>query len=230
MTHFGEKGFKIKMKSLLQEASSVQKAIDLAWEAAGKPQTFTVKVLDLGSKNFFGWSKTPAIVSIAFEPVTATSSRVFNQPQSGQRSQHSKFGAKESGRKVQGHHPAKYDGTTENLKSHEPKVRQPQKQHTSAEKGEGVVREVVAPEGWTQENVSDISSFLQEVLNLMGSTVAFTTLFEKQILTITFARPVVDDQESERMLYASLSYLFIQFLKKKYKKRFKGFRLMFAAQ
>lgn len=215
------------MKSLLQEASSVQKAIDLAWEAAGKPQQFTVKVLDPGTKNFLGWSKTPAIVSISFEPTGVSSSRVFNQSNTGGRLQH---GKQQGARKPQVQPGAKYDGSTENLKQHEPKARHTQKQALSTEAKADGVKEIVTPEGWTQENVADISNFLQEVLDLMGSTVAFTTLFEKQVLTITFVRPVVDDQESERMLYASLSYLFIQFLKKKYKKRFKGFRLMFAAQ
>lgn len=215
------------MKSLLQEASSVQKAIDLAWEAAGKPQQFTVKVLDQGTKNFFGWSKTPAIVSISFEPVGGSSSRVFNHQSASGRVQHAK---QHTNRKSQAQSGVKYDGSNDNLKIHEPKPRQQQKQVLAPEVKSEATKEVVTPEGWTQENVTDITVFLQEVLDLMGSTVAFTTLFEKQILTITFARPVVDDPESERMLYASLSYLFIQFLKKKYKKRFKGFRLMFAAQ
>lgn len=217
------------MKSLLQEASSVQKAIDLAWEAAGKPREFTVKVLDAGTRNFFGFCKTPAIVSIAFEP-NSSSSRVYPQGQQNHKPHHSKQNSKESGRKNQTVPGLKYDGSQENLKQHEPKVRQPQKQQPSAEGKHEGAKEMIQPEGWTSEYVGDITTYLQEVLDLMGSTVAFNSMFEKQILTITFARPVVDDQESERMLYASLSYLFVQFLKKKYKKRFKGFRLMFVAQ
>jgi predicted RNA-binding protein Jag len=51
------------MKSILQEGSSVFKAVEQAWSTAGKPQEFTVRVLETESRNFFGITTKPAIIS-----------------------------------------------------------------------------------------------------------------------------------------------------------------------
>ena len=42
------------MKSLMEEASSIFKAIETAWNRAGKPQEFSIKILEHPEKNFFG--------------------------------------------------------------------------------------------------------------------------------------------------------------------------------
>jgi len=55
------------MKSLVEEASSVVKAIEKAWNRAGCPQTFSVKVFETPETNFFGFTKKSAKVGIFFE-------------------------------------------------------------------------------------------------------------------------------------------------------------------
>ena len=57
------------MKSIMQEASSVAKAIEQAWIAAGKPQEFTVKVFEEAERNFFGLTTKTAKVAIHFADV-----------------------------------------------------------------------------------------------------------------------------------------------------------------
>ncbi len=42
------------MKSIMEEASSITKAIENAWNRAGQPQEFTVKILELPQTSFFG--------------------------------------------------------------------------------------------------------------------------------------------------------------------------------
>ena len=42
------------MKSMLHEASTVAKAIEKAWTESGKPLEFTIKIHEVGEKNFFG--------------------------------------------------------------------------------------------------------------------------------------------------------------------------------
>ncbi len=56
------------MKSILQEESSVTKAVERAWDISGKPYEFTVKVLSNEVKNFFGMLKSPAIISFTYNP------------------------------------------------------------------------------------------------------------------------------------------------------------------
>jgi len=55
------------MKSIIQEASSMSKAIEKSWEKAGKPQEFSVKLLEEAEKNFLGLTKKPAKIALFFD-------------------------------------------------------------------------------------------------------------------------------------------------------------------
>lgn len=59
------------MKSIVQEASSIKKAVEQAWESAGKPKQFSVKILELPQKNFFGFTTRSAKIALLFNE-TAT--------------------------------------------------------------------------------------------------------------------------------------------------------------
>jgi predicted RNA-binding protein Jag len=54
------------MKSVIEEGSSISKAIETGWIKAGKPKEFTVKVFQEAKKNFFGFTKVAAKVAIFF--------------------------------------------------------------------------------------------------------------------------------------------------------------------
>lgn len=54
------------MKSVIQEASSLMKAIEKGWEKAGSPNEFTVKVLEQAERNFIGLTTKQAKVCILF--------------------------------------------------------------------------------------------------------------------------------------------------------------------
>lgn len=53
------------MKSIMEEASSISKAIETAWNRAGQPTEFSVKVLELPQTSFFGL-KTSKSAKVAF--------------------------------------------------------------------------------------------------------------------------------------------------------------------
>lgn len=55
------------MKSIVQEASSITKAIEQGWQRAGKPAEFTIKIFEQGSRGFLGFGSTPAKVGIFFK-------------------------------------------------------------------------------------------------------------------------------------------------------------------
>ena len=42
------------MKSIIEQASSIMKAIEKAWDQADKPKEFSIKVFEKEEKNFFG--------------------------------------------------------------------------------------------------------------------------------------------------------------------------------
>jgi predicted RNA-binding protein Jag len=80
------------MKSLVEEASSIAKAIEKAWDRAGKPQAFSVKIYETGEKNFLGFTKKSAKVGIFFEEEQPKSNDrrhhgQNNRPQHGSRPQ-----------------------------------------------------------------------------------------------------------------------------------------------
>jgi len=60
------------MKSLVQEASTIAKAIKQAWETAGKPRDFSVKVLEQPVYNFLGFTKRSAKIAFLFEADTVS--------------------------------------------------------------------------------------------------------------------------------------------------------------
>ena len=54
------------MKSIVEEASSIMKAIEKGWASAGQPKEFTVKVYEEPQKNFIGMTTKPAKIGIFF--------------------------------------------------------------------------------------------------------------------------------------------------------------------
>lgn len=60
------------MKSIMEEASTIFKAIEKAWILAEKPQSFSVKVLEEPEKNFFGMTTKSAKIALLFEESTNT--------------------------------------------------------------------------------------------------------------------------------------------------------------
>lgn len=54
------------MKSIIQEASSIQKAIEQAWIKADKPREFSVRILEEPVKNFLGFTKKMAKIALFF--------------------------------------------------------------------------------------------------------------------------------------------------------------------
>lgn len=55
------------MKSVVQEASTIGKAIEQGWKTAGEPREFSIKVLEIPQHNFLGFTTKSAKVAIVFE-------------------------------------------------------------------------------------------------------------------------------------------------------------------
>jgi hypothetical protein len=60
------------MKSIMEEASTIFKAIEKAWIRAEKPQSFSVKLLEEPTKNFIGMTVKPAKIAFLFEETAAS--------------------------------------------------------------------------------------------------------------------------------------------------------------
>ena len=202
------------MKSLLQEGSSIVKAVEKAWCDAGKPSEFTVKILHEGEQNFLGFSKTPAIVSIIYDPQKQTKKTVerLNVPE--QRRENSFRGN------------TRRRGEGENSDNRVVRRQEQDKANqNNAQQGPKPVKTKTYP-FWDDTWVGEITAWFNEVLKIMNITVPFQTSVDKQTLTVMFKEPVLQGLDEEHVLFASFSFLFIQFLKKLHRRRFSGYRLL----
>src|SRR5687768_7128192 len=57
------------MKSIIEEGSSIAHAVEKAWQRAGNPPEFTIKIFQIPQKNFFGFTKVVAKIAIFFSDV-----------------------------------------------------------------------------------------------------------------------------------------------------------------
>ncbi len=60
------------MKSIIEQASSIMKAIEKAWNQAEQPKEFSIKIFEKEERNFFGMTSKPAKIGIFFgdKPIT----------------------------------------------------------------------------------------------------------------------------------------------------------------
>jgi hypothetical protein len=54
------------MKSIIEQASSIVKAIEKAWNQAEQPKEFSIKIFEKEERNFFGMTTKPAKIGIFF--------------------------------------------------------------------------------------------------------------------------------------------------------------------
>ena len=68
MWHIFTDGFRqgYFMKSIIEQASSIMKAIEKAWGQAEQPKEFSIKIFEKEERNFFGMTTKPAKIGIFF--------------------------------------------------------------------------------------------------------------------------------------------------------------------
>ena len=198
------------MKSMLQEASSVAKAIDQAWQESGKPKEFSLRVLQEPVKNFFGFVKKPAIVSIIYDPRKHTTS---SQGAKGRTAEHTKHKQQSrSPRKEQGAHRSK------------------EQQSWSSNEVQEAKKPVEERSVWTDSYIELIGDWLRGMLKEMNVAAKFGIALERGLLKIQFDKPVLASEESERILFASFVSLLLQFLRRHEKKKLRGLRLVIVSR
>lgn len=214
-TVFYDSNVRLSMKSILQEANSIERAIDKAWNEAGKPKEFTIKVLDEGERNFLGLSRRPAIVSIIFKPEKATNPMpVRKEKEEKTREQDRQERRDRSRDRDAGASPRRTE-------AEQPKMRR----YAGTDEQRAAFHKTQA-EGWSDEWQDFVTNEIRELLRRMGmSTDMEGTVTADKVFTISFKKALLDNDDEQRMLFATFSYLAIQLLKRQYKSRFVGYRI-----
>lgn len=228
---------------MLHEASTIFKAIEEAWNESGKPTEFTINILEAGEKGFLWFNNRPAIVSISYDQKNqqSTPSKEGSKPDKVQhpKKHHEKqqMPAREQGQKSHDkkrpQQPQQQQAKTQpsqqqqkpkasHNQPHQPQQNDKRQSQPQQQKTANVVES--SHHHWSQEYADHIAKDLRDLLVILKIDVPFITTQEGRRLHITFEKSFLAAPE-EKMLFMSLSYLLIQFIKKHYKKKFKGFSL-----
>jgi predicted RNA-binding protein Jag len=185
------------MKSLIQEAATIEKAVGKAWNDAGMPSEFKIKILYAGTRGILGLFGRPSVISLSYDPRKQTSVKQISQKKDLKK-------RKEANTRKQ------------NPVQRQPFQKQPQQRREAY--------------GWNDSLVNDVKEWLKDVLKIIGIKSSYEFLVDRQILRIRFKDEVLDGIDEERMLFASLANLLLLFLKKKYRKKLMGYRIVFASK
>lgn len=203
------------MKSIMQEDSSIAKAIEKAWIKAEKPQSFSIKILEEPERNFFGITVKSAKIAFFFDEV---------EPKKGTYSKHEKRETK----------PTHYKPLKE-AESHQEKIQKiaqkidEPKADVPAEKK--VSSTEPAPRSsrsrWSSTLVGDAEKWIRDILHHMGkSDQQFSTKVKNNNIIFTFEKPVLENSDQERLLFSSFAHLLSQSLKNKFKHEARGLKII----
>ncbi|HBS47995.1 TPA: hypothetical protein DEO28_02730 [Candidatus Dependentiae bacterium] len=204
------------MKSILQEDSSIAKAVAKAWQKAGEPKEFNVKVFSKEEKNFFGFVKKMAVVSLSYDFNVFSKSTNKSQPKAYINTDKSSV----------------LPGNAQKFKDNKPVPAQApykkqqyqgeEKQNSNSSQNDSAA---FAYGKWNNDLVKDVNNWITELVNLMNLKSTFTVSVNQHLLKIIFDKPVIENVNNERLLFSGFAFLLMQFLKRKYKRKFGGHRL-----
>jgi hypothetical protein len=236
------------MKSIVEEASSIAKAVEKAWYSAQKPQEFTVKVLEEAQRNFIGLTTRSAKVAIYFQDKPQKQPKKNHQQKPAQKktqpqpkpqkkevlhkATHPQQGQKAESklREKAPRHKSQHDTNVTEKKPKTAQPREPQQEKAperqAPQKTEPKPRDV-----WTPEMVNDAQKWLSKaVQDVTQKNIDFTTDVEQFHLKIKFQEPILKEVNKQKQLFASLATLVIQMLKHKHKQSLKGHKVVITAK
>lgn len=204
------------MKSIVEEASSIVKAIEKAWERAERPQEFTIKIFEDVQRGFLGMTKKQAKVGIFFE-------------ESVPHADHSRDMIRE--KMIHMSEPEK-----DRVREREPKPRVTQHPVSEKRKKPAPIKSNgMAPKErrspWSDDMKHAVEAWLSNLIE--KSELPSIHFISKSIgnrLHITFEKPLFDMQEKNIALFRSLSYLLLGMLRSKFKKEFRFLKIVLTAE
>lgn len=207
------------MKSIIEEASSIEKAVEKGWIRAGKPQEFLVKVLEEPEKKLFGlFTKKSAKVSLFFQERAP-------QPERGRRPQQQD--KRRTGTATQPTRQGSYD-REKSQGAPQQRTRPQQQPYAQQSQPQQQQQQPQGPkqDPWTPEMLKASKEWMEKSLAIMGKNIPFTVDAKNYYLTIAFAKPLLDDPEKTKTIFRSFAYLLMQTMRNQFKKSFKGHKII----
>jgi hypothetical protein len=228
------------MKSILQEASTIAKAIDQAWREAGEPQEFSVKILELPQHNFIGLTTRSAKIAFLFNGTPLKTSFEGHQKSHQKayvpREKKETFTPSAAPQPRQQHaqpqaQPQPQAPHNQNYIQREQRDNfAPQKERSFTPEASSEVQSPVKkrPEGfWTEDMVAYAHEWFGTALKHMDRPdITFTVEPQTFYLRITLSKPVFAEEGQEKHLLASISSLMLATIKKQFRKALRGHKIV----
>jgi len=197
------------MKSIVEEASTIEKAITQAWTRADKPQKFTITVFQEPEKNFFGMTTAPAKIGFMFEErAVQHKSQKRTSPRKQQHTSQQQPKRYEQPRDLE---------PTQNKQPHEPNATYKQKINEPSNSNRF----------WTQEMVDSANKWLTNTLKITNKEpISFLAKPNRYHLKIQFSEPLYDDAKKEKAVFRSFAHLIMQAQRSAFKKAFKHHKVI----
>jgi len=223
------------MKSIIEEAPSILKAIEKAWARAGNPVEFSVKIFEDAQKNFFGLTSKNAKVGVFFEiePIHIENTRHGVQSASEELKQRKPS-------HIQHREPIqnRSTGSVASSRGSEEQVVRSQHRSTNyeAQAPQQQTEGTAAPEdvqerkkrvAWNDEMLTAVNMWLNDLLKMsnLGSHQPTLTVLDNRLIVL-FATPLFEDPAKASDLYRSLSYLLIGMIRSKFKREFRFLKIV----
>lgn len=245
------------MKSIIQEASSIAKAVEQGWTKAGQPQEFSVKILELPERNFIGFTTRSAKVAVMFNERREEQSRdTSRRTQQTQRAKPHRETQQREERKQDLYdrkeqrterperteriqRPERYERTERSEQrehQREPKEYRERVQHERTDRSqernsEGHEHKQTYAPLWNDAFVMEAHDWLSKTLQYMKKdSITFTIEPQNYHLRITLSETIVPETDREKHVLASLSALLLETLKRKFRKQLRGHKIVITHQ
>lgn len=207
------------MKSIVEEASSISKAIENGWLRAGKPQEFTVRIFEEPEKNFLGLTKKPAKIGILYNEIVPAARKIQTSKKYERRS----LAPKQQAQPTRSISTQRFQKQT-TTGSQVDQQRQQKIQLHEEKKQE-------RPAHWSPELIEASKQWLSSMLSIAGKPgLNLTTEAHQYNLSIRITGSVLDDKKKEQQLFKNWSYLLLQALKHKFKRGLRGYKIIILTQ
>jgi outer membrane biosynthesis protein TonB len=213
------------MRSIIQEASSITKAFEQAWDKASKPKEFSVTILEFPEKNFFGITTHSAKIALYFGAKAEKKEQAPKQHKEKPK-QHQEQPSKEAKQKSEPKPEPKSEQKPEPKSEQKPEPKSEQKSEPKPEQKSQSPRKK-QESLWKEEHTTYARTWLTEAFKLMGHTdVTFEIEPKHLFMKATLSKKMLSDPQKEKHLLASLSTLLMSSLQRNFHQGFPGHKVV----
>lgn len=222
------------MKSIIEQASSIMKAIEKAWNQAEQPKEFSIKIFEKEERNFFGMSVKPAKVGIFFGDKPVTHEKSGFKPRQEIRECRPEVRDNKPKTTTEHNKPAKDHGKPA---THKPHATMPQAKPAAkpTPRAAQVTKEELTPSekshrtptAWNSNMIETTHQWIKKTLSLANMPVVnFNSEVMGKNLKLTFTAPLATDPMHEKQLFRSFAHLIMSSLRNQYKQEIKDLKII----